>query len=92
MYLSICLAILSVTCSIGDAQSVSPSIVPQLAPYNSLRNPAFGYNPYNPYTSASGSVPILSYKSNQGIDGSYDFRLILINTSDFYFKLDRNYK
>lgn len=73
MYISICVAVLALTCARGDSQSVSPNIASQLYPYNSYRNPAaLGYNPN--YNTASGSAPILSYKSNQGIDGSYDFR------------------
>nr|XP_026486357.1 uncharacterized protein LOC113393595 [Vanessa tameamea] len=35
------------------------------------RNLAVGYNPY--YNSEKAQVPILSYSSNQGIDGSYSF-------------------
>ncbi|CAH0727813.1 unnamed protein product, partial [Brenthis ino] len=72
MYLSILLTLLALTSTFGHPQAVPAGVASPLNPYYAGRNSlASRYSPY--YNPASATVPILTYSSNQGIDGSYDF-------------------
>lgn len=82
MYLSIFLTLFALASTLGDPQTVPAGVASQLNPYYAGRNSlASRYSPY--YNPASATVPILSYSSNQGTDGSYAFRYLVQSDKDY---------
>lgn len=69
-------ALVLVVCGVyGEELQQVVTAAPVISPYYPNRNPLIpGYNPN--YKTNDNQVPILSYSSNQGNDGSYSFRYL----------------